>query len=82
MWIARFNKRITNPLVLKRGVWPVLTHVGRSSGKTYRTPLEAHPVAGGYIFVVMYGSDSDWVQNVMAAGTATLEIDGDEVGLG
>ncbi len=78
MWIARVNKRVFNPLELRRGVRPVLTHVGRSSGKTYRTPLDAHAVDGGYIFIVMYGSDSDWVQNVLAAGAATLEIDGDE----
>ena len=55
--------------------------MGRSSGKTYGTPLDAHPVDGGYIFIVMYGSDSDWVQNVVAAGAAKLEIDGDEVEL-
>lgn len=78
MWIARVNKRVFNPLELRRGVRPVLTHVGRSSGKTYRTPVDAHAVDGGYIFIVMYGSDSDWVQNVLAAGAATLEIDGDE----
>ncbi len=77
-WVAQVNKRVFNPLELRRGVRPVLTHVGRSSGKTYRTPLDAHPVDGGYIFIVMYGSDSDWVQNVLAAGAVTLEIDGDE----
>lgn len=77
MWVARVNKRVFNPLELRRGVRPVLTHVGRSSGITYRTPLDAHPVEGGYIFFVMYGSNSDWVQNVLAAGAATLEIDGD-----
>ena len=29
----------------------------------------------------MYGSDSDWVQNVLAAGSATLEVDGNAVEL-
>lgn len=82
MWVAKVNKRVFNPLELKRGVRPVLTHVGRSSGKTYRTPLDAHPVEGGYMFIVMYGSDSDWVQNVLAAGSATLAKDGDELELG
>ncbi len=77
MWVAQINKRVLNPLELRRGVRPVLTHVGRSSGKTYRTPLDAHPVDGGYIIIVMYGPDSDWVQNVLAAGAAALEIDGD-----
>ena len=41
--VASINKRVLNKAVLKRGTWPVLTHVGRSSGKTYRTPLEAYP---------------------------------------
>ena len=77
-WVARVNKRITNKAVLKRGVSPVLTYVGRSSGKTYRTPLDAHPVDNGYIFILMYGSDSDWVKNVLAAGTASLKVGGDE----
>ena len=78
MWVAQVNKRVFNPLELRRGVRPVLAHVGRSSEKTYRTPLAAYPVDGGYIFIVMYGSDSDWVKNVLAAGAATLEIDGGE----
>jgi len=73
-WVAKFNKRVTNPLQLKRGSWPVLTHVGRTSGATYRTPLEVHPIESGYIFVLVYGSDSDWVQNVLAAGIATLDV--------
>ena len=80
-WVAQVNKRIFNRMELKRGVRPVLTHVGRSSGKTYRTPLDAHPVDNGYIFIVMYGSGSDWVKNVLAAGTAGLEIGGDEFDL-
>ena len=81
MWVAKVNKRVFNPMELRRGVRPVLTHVGRSSGTTYRTPLDAHPIDGGYIFIMVYGSHSDWVQNVLAAGTATLEIDGDEFDL-
>ncbi len=81
MWVAQVNKRVFNPRELRKGVRPVLTHVGRSSEKTYRTPLDAHAVEGGYIFIVMYGSDSDWVQNVLAAGSATLKVDSDELEL-
>lgn len=81
MWIARVNRRFLNPRELRRGVRPVLIHVGRSSGATYRTPLDAHPIDGGYIFIVMYGSESDWVKNVLGAGNATLTIDGEETAL-
>ncbi len=65
----------------KLSVASVLTHVGRISGVTYRTPLEAHPINSGYIFIVVYGSDSDWVQNVLAGGNATLDINDDTFAL-
>lgn len=81
LWWGHINKRIFNPGALERGSWPVLRHVGRSSGETHRTPLGVHRFDGGYVVVLVYGPESDWVQNVLAAGEATLEIDGDEVGL-
>ena len=59
----------------------MLAHVGRSSGTTYHTPLDAHKVDDGYIFIINYGSRSDWVRNILAAGTATLRVEGDEVTL-
>lgn len=80
-FVALINRRVFNPTELKRGVRPVLTHVGRSSGKTYRTPLDAHVVAGGFIFIIMYGAESDWVQNVLASGTATVSVDGERFDL-
>ncbi len=79
MWIGEVNKRVFNPREIRNGERPVLTHVGRSSGTVYQTPLDAHPVEGGYIFIVMYGSESDWVKNILAAGTATLTVAGDEI---
>lgn len=80
-WWAKINKRVFNPAELRRGKRPVLTHVGRSSGKTYRTPLDAHHVADGYVFVLVYGSESDWVRNVLAAGRATVTIGGEDIEL-
>jgi deazaflavin-dependent oxidoreductase (nitroreductase family) len=79
--VANINKRVLNKAVLNRGTWPVLTHVGRSSGKTYRTPLEAYPIGDGFIFVLMYGSEADWVKNILAAGTAVLRIGDDKFDL-
>ena len=78
LWFGQVNKRVFNKLELKRGKRPVLTHVGRSSRKTYRTPLDAHPVDNGYLFILVYGSGSDWAKNVLAAGTASLKVGGDE----
>jgi deazaflavin-dependent oxidoreductase (nitroreductase family) len=80
-WWGHVNKRMFNPRAIASGKWPVLTHVGRTSGTTFRTPLDAHPVDGGYLFVLVYGSGSDWVQNVLAAGSAQLRVDGRDVAL-
>jgi len=80
-WLARINKRVFNPIEIRRGVRPVLIHVGRSSGKTYRTPLDAHPLPDGYLLIPMYGPRTDWLKNVLAAGSARLRLAGKEVEL-
>ncbi len=41
-----------------------------------------YPVEGGYVFILVYGSGSDWVQNVLRAGSARLSVDETEVSLG
>ncbi len=81
MWVAEVNKRLFNRIELRRGERPVLSHVGRSTGRHYRTPLEVQLIDGGVIIVLMYGSESDWVQNVLAAGTAELSVGDDELTL-
>lgn len=80
-WLAQLNKRTFNKREIKSGDWPVLCHVGRSSGRVFETPLGAHEVEGGYLFIANYGRDSDWVKNILAGGSATLRIDGGEVAL-
>jgi hypothetical protein len=79
-WLARFNRRFTNPIAVKRGSWPVLIHEGRHSGKTYHTPLGAYPISEGFMFTVNYDK-SDWPRNVMAAGSAILRLDGEDIAL-
>jgi deazaflavin-dependent oxidoreductase (nitroreductase family) len=78
---TQIDKRVFNPAELRRGTRPVLTHMGRSSGATYRTPLDVHPVDGGYVSVLAYGSQSDWVRNVLTDGRARLTIDGEDIEL-
>jgi deazaflavin-dependent oxidoreductase (nitroreductase family) len=80
-WLARINKRVFNPMEVRRGARPVLIHTGRSSGKTYRTPLDAHALPDGYLFIPLYGPRTDWVKNVLVAQTARLRIDGHEIEL-
>ena len=75
------QQRVVNPAEIRRGVRPVLVHVGRSSGRTHRTPLDAHPVHDGYLFIPLYGSRTDWLRNVLARGSARLSIGGTEIPL-
>jgi deazaflavin-dependent oxidoreductase (nitroreductase family) len=78
--IARFNKRFTNKLTSEvAGYLPgfaIVSHIGRKSGRTYRTPVNAFRTDDGYIIALTYGSESDWVKNVLAAGSCELQTRG------
>lgn len=70
--IARFNRRVTNPIArLAAGRVPplaIVVHMGRRSGRTYRTPVMAfRGRGGGYLIALTYGPDTDWVRNVVTA---------------
>jgi len=54
----------------------IVVDVGRTSGKTYRTPVNVFVRDGEYVFALTYGSKVNWVQNVLAAGGCTLEYRG------
>jgi deazaflavin-dependent oxidoreductase (nitroreductase family) len=83
--LARFNKRFTNRLTSKvAGYLPgfaIVGHVGRKSGRIYRTPVNAFRTDSGYIIALTYGAQSDWVKNVLAAGSCELETRGRRVRL-
>ena len=74
--VARFNRRFWNPLVLRvAGHLPgfaIVNHVGRTSGRVYRTPVNAFRTDDGYSIALTYGPESDWVKNVLAAGSCAL----------
>ncbi len=76
-WLARFNRYVTNPLHrLYAGWWPgygILEHVGRNSGKPYRTPLSVFPTDDGVAIMLTYGPDRDWLKNITAAGSARVQ---------
>lgn len=82
LWWGQINKRLFNPRALVNGKWEVINHVGRLSGRAYRTPLASWEVDGTRVFVLVYGSKSDWVQNVFSSGEARLETNGQVEELG
>lgn len=77
-WLARFNRRVLNPRNVEQRTWPVLRHVGRVSGVTYRTPVGIIPVTGGVVINLVYGRRTEWLRNVLVAGGCVLESDGAE----
>ena len=81
--VAKFNRRITNPLALKIGLWAPtlgsLEHVGRKSRKRYRTPLNIFDTDDGFVMLIGYGPESHWVKNVLAGGPATIRKHGKTV---
>jgi len=79
-WVAAFNlvvtNRITSLFAARLPGFGVVTHVGRKSGRVYRTPVNVFREPGGFLIALTYGRDSEWVRNVLAAGGCQLETRG------
>ena len=75
--VAHFNRHVTNRVARHFAWWlpgfAIVTHVGRRSGRRYRTPVNVFRSDGRYVFALTYGRESDWVRNVLAAGTCEIE---------
>ena len=79
--VKRFNRRFVNPAQMKTAGTPgayagVIRHVGRRTGRLYETPVGPFPTDDGFVIALPYGTSSDWVKNVLAAGSATLVTEG------
>ena len=83
--LAKFNRVVTNrvlgPLAHYLPGFAVVSHVGRRSGRTYRTPVNLYRRGDGFVIALVYGADSQWVRNVLAAGGAEVETRGRRVRL-
>ena len=79
-WLARFNRHVTNPIQRMWAGWAptmgILTHVGRRSGRPYRTPLTVFSTQDGVAVLLTYGPDRDWLKNITAAGGGTMRRHG------
>jgi hypothetical protein len=80
--VRRFNRVSMNKVQLRSAGTPgayasVIRHRGRTSRREYTTPVV--PFATGddhFVIVLPYGPSTDWVQNVLAAGSAELVTGG------
>jgi deazaflavin-dependent oxidoreductase (nitroreductase family) len=84
-FLRPFAARVINPVTRPFAGWlpgfAVLSHVGRRSGRTYRTPINVFRLGDHYLFALTYGSDVDWVKNVLAAGGCEMRTRGRDVRL-
>jgi deazaflavin-dependent oxidoreductase (nitroreductase family) len=78
--IKRFNKCVLNPVMLRfsgrSGLAAIVHHIGRRSKTPYATPVIAHQTHQGVIIPLPYGTEVDWLRNLIAAGEAVVELGG------
>jgi deazaflavin-dependent oxidoreductase (nitroreductase family) len=83
--LARFNLRVTNrvlgPVARRLPGFAIVSHVGRRSGRVYRTPVNLYRAESRYVIALTYGSGSQWVLNVLAAGAVDIETRGERLHL-
>jgi deazaflavin-dependent oxidoreductase (nitroreductase family) len=74
--MATFNRHVTNRLLggvaTRLPGFGVVLHVGRRSGRRYRTPVNVFRAPNGYLLALTYGSGAEWVKNVVAANGCEL----------
>jgi deazaflavin-dependent oxidoreductase (nitroreductase family) len=82
--VRQMNKAFWNPRAMETAGTPgahaaVVHHIGRRSGAHYETPATPAKTDDGFAIALPYGLRADWVQNVLAAGTAKITHDGETV---
>lgn len=74
--VTVFNKYVNNRI---QGLWAwllppwaIIGHTGRRSGKSYRTPVLGFVGDGCFVVPILYGEQTDWVRNLLAANGGAL----------
>src|SRR5690242_2439131 len=83
--VANFHRRVTNPVARSLTPWlpclGTLEHTGRKSGRRYRTPLLVFRTKNGFVILIGYGPETDWLKNIFAGGPTVLHKAGKAVTL-
>jgi deazaflavin-dependent oxidoreductase (nitroreductase family) len=79
--LIRLQRAIINPRQMRSAGTPgayasVIRHRGRVSGLPYETPVGAVSTGDGFVIGLVYGSRTNWCQNVLASGSATIVHEG------
>ena len=74
--MTRFNRVATNRVTKLIAPWMpwfgMITHTGRTSGKTYRTPVMVFRSRNRWVIALTYGRDVQWLKNIIATGEGEL----------
>jgi len=63
-------------------LWAILRHTGRTSGRTYATPVVAMTTPDGYVIPLPFGDATQWARNLFAAGGGSIRFAGREHRIG
>ena len=84
-FLRPFTTRFVNPITRLVAGWlpgfGIIRYRGRKSGKEYRTPMNIFRKGDRMFFALTYGSDVQWVKNVLAAGELDVRSMGREIHL-
>jgi deazaflavin-dependent oxidoreductase (nitroreductase family) len=75
-FVQRYINPVTRPVAKRLPTFAILTHRGRKTGRAYTTPINVFRRGDDYFFFLTYGSDVQWVKNVLAAGRCSIETRG------
>jgi len=80
LWLLKNSlNRLTGRIARSgRGPFSLVRHVGRTSGRTYETPLILARVPQGFVAELTYGAGVDWYRNIVAAGGCVVVSGGGE----
>ena len=75
--LRTFVKHVVNPIMRRaarssHGPFALLRHVGRRSGKAYEIPIMVWRMKDGFVIVLTYGPNTDWLRNLQAADQSSL----------
>jgi deazaflavin-dependent oxidoreductase (nitroreductase family) len=78
---ASYVNRVVDPWLVRQGIVSksegeigLLEHVGRKSGAVRVTPVHPVPTETGFRIIVPLGEESQWAQNVLAAGHCRIQV--------
>jgi deazaflavin-dependent oxidoreductase (nitroreductase family) len=83
--LARYTHGAVNKMTLHlagHAAFADLEHAGRKTGIVRHTPVRAFRSGGTVIIGLNFGRDSDWYQNIKAAGSCHMLLGGEQLTLG